>query len=94
MPLAHVSWAVADNAARQACDAFFLDVFGAEIAFEMLVTPEAAALGLDREERLMMVGDTMIIAPPLVISRAEIDELVEKARKCLDLTWEQVRSSV
>ena len=40
------------------------------------------------------VGDTMIIAPPLVISRAEIDELVEKARKCLDLTWEQVRSAV
>jgi putrescine aminotransferase len=32
------------------------------------------------------VGDTMIIAPPLVISKAEIDELVEKARKCLDLT--------
>ena len=32
------------------------------------------------------VGDTMIIAPPLVISFAEIDELIEKARKCLDLT--------
>lgn len=32
------------------------------------------------------VGDTMIIAPPLVISFAEIDELVEKARTCLDLT--------
>ncbi|MFG0582728.1 aspartate aminotransferase family protein [Pseudomonas sp. zjy_9] len=32
------------------------------------------------------VGDTMIIAPPLVISQAEVDELVEKARKCLDLT--------
>ncbi|KPB53435.1 aspartate aminotransferase family protein [Pseudomonas coronafaciens] len=32
------------------------------------------------------VGDTMIIAPPLVISFAEIDELVSKARKCLDLT--------
>ncbi len=32
------------------------------------------------------VGDTMIIAPPLVISKAEIDELVTKARKCLDLT--------
>lgn len=32
------------------------------------------------------VGDTMIIAPPLVISRAEIDELVSKAHKCLDLT--------
>lgn len=32
------------------------------------------------------VGDTMIIAPPLVISQAEIDELVEKAWLCLDLT--------
>jgi putrescine aminotransferase len=32
------------------------------------------------------VGDTMIIAPPLVISQEEIDELVEKARLCLDLT--------
>jgi len=37
------------------------------------------------------VGDTMIIAPPLVISLAEIDELVAKARKCLDLTYEAVR---
>jgi putrescine---pyruvate transaminase len=32
------------------------------------------------------VGDTMIISPPLVISKAEIDELVTKARQCLDLT--------
>ena len=32
------------------------------------------------------VGDTMIISPPLVISKAEIDELVTKARHCLDLT--------
>jgi putrescine aminotransferase len=30
--------------------------------------------------------DTMIIAPPLVITRAEIDELVEKAWRTLDLT--------
>ncbi len=37
------------------------------------------------------VGDTMIIAPPLVISHAEVDELVEKARKCLDLTLEAIR---
>ncbi|MGO0306341.1 hypothetical protein ACTL6P_06950 [Endozoicomonas acroporae] len=34
------------------------------------------------------VGDTMIISPPLIISHAEIDELVTKARKCLDLTLE------
>ncbi|MEX1994868.1 MAG: aspartate aminotransferase family protein [Steroidobacteraceae bacterium] len=30
--------------------------------------------------------DTMIMAPPLVIERAQVDELVEKARRCLDLT--------
>jgi len=36
------------------------------------------------------VGDTMIIAPPLVINREEIDELVTKARMCLDLTLNAV----
>ena len=36
------------------------------------------------------VGDTMIISPPLVISLAEIDELVSKARTCLDLTAQEV----
>ncbi|WP_010485545.1 aspartate aminotransferase family protein [Pseudomonas sp. S9] len=36
------------------------------------------------------VGDTMIISPPLVISKAEIDELVTKARQCLDLTAAEV----
>ena len=30
------------------------------------------------------VGDTMVLAPPLVISRGEIDELVEKAGESLD----------
>ncbi len=38
------------------------------------------------------VGDTMIIAPPLVITKAEIDELVTKARKCLDLTLSALQS--
>lgn len=32
------------------------------------------------------VGDTMIISPPLIISRTEIDELMEKAGRCLDET--------
>jgi putrescine aminotransferase len=32
------------------------------------------------------VRDTMIMAPPLVMERRHVDELVEKARKCLDLT--------
>jgi putrescine---pyruvate transaminase len=32
------------------------------------------------------VGDTMIVAPPLVSEHAHIDELVEKAWRCMDLT--------
>jgi putrescine aminotransferase len=35
--------------------------------------------------------DTMIISPPLVISREQIDELAEKAWKCLDLTYARCR---
>lgn len=37
------------------------------------------------------VGDTMVVAPPLVISHAEVDELVEKARKTLDMTLDAVK---
>ncbi|GGB92050.1 hypothetical protein GCM10011494_08030 [Novosphingobium endophyticum] len=61
MPLVHLSWAIADNADRPACDAFFREVFGAETAYEMLVTPETEKLGLDREESLLMIGDSMLI---------------------------------
>ena len=38
------------------------------------------------------VGDAMIICPPLVISYSEINELIEKAKLCLDLTWEKINS--
>jgi len=38
------------------------------------------------------VGEKMIAAPPLVISDEEIDELVEKAWRCLDLTAEAIKS--
>jgi putrescine aminotransferase len=38
------------------------------------------------------VRDTMIVAPPLVISREQIDELAEKTRRCLDLTLERCRA--
>ena len=61
MPLAHVSWALADNVARKPCDQWVLDTFGAEVVYEMLMTPEAERMGLDREETLMMIGDTMVI---------------------------------
>ena len=30
------------------------------------------------------IGDAMIVAPPLVISKAQIDELITKVRKSLD----------
>ena len=36
------------------------------------------------------VGDIMIIAPPLIITREQIDELMEKAWKCLDLTQKAI----
>ncbi len=38
------------------------------------------------------VGDTMIIAPPLVINAEQIDELLEKAWRCLDLTAKDARA--
>jgi catechol 2,3-dioxygenase-like lactoylglutathione lyase family enzyme len=60
-PLVHVSWSLADNAGRPACDAFFREVFGASTAHEILITPETEKMGLDREESLLMIGDTMLI---------------------------------
>ena len=36
------------------------------------------------------VQDTMIISPPLVMNKTQIDELVEKARLCLDLTVQEI----
>ena len=35
------------------------------------------------------VGDTMIISPPLVITKAQIDELIEKALLALNDTYTQ-----
>jgi putrescine aminotransferase len=32
------------------------------------------------------VGDTIVVAPPLILTHAQADELIEKAWKCLDLT--------
>jgi putrescine---pyruvate transaminase len=37
------------------------------------------------------VGNRMIVAPPLVITRAQIDEMVVLIRRCLDLTLEDAR---
>jgi len=40
----------------------------------------------DNDVIMRAVGDSMILSPPLIISKAEIDELMEKAGKALDLT--------
>jgi putrescine aminotransferase len=37
------------------------------------------------------VGERMIIAPPLVMTRAEIDEMVARIRACLDATLADLR---
>lgn len=37
------------------------------------------------------VGDRMIIAPPLITTKAQIDELVGLIRKCLDLTYADMK---
>ena len=59
---------------------------------------DAGTVGLICRERcfannLVMrhVGDRMIIAPPLVITRDEIDILIDRARKSLDETYEKIR---
>ncbi|MGI9261164.1 MAG: aminotransferase class III-fold pyridoxal phosphate-dependent enzyme, partial [Woeseiaceae bacterium] len=36
------------------------------------------------------VGDTIVTAPPLTLTHAEADELIEKAWKCLDLTQQSL----
>lgn len=37
------------------------------------------------------VGDRMIVAPPLVMTRAQIDEMMALIRRCLDLTLDDAR---
>ena len=38
------------------------------------------------------LGDRMIVAPPLVITRAQIDDMVALIRRALDLTLDDVRA--
>lgn len=60
--------------------------FAAELAVGMRCRQFCFANGLI----MRAVGDTMILSPPLIIDFAQIDELVAKARHCLDLTWQSL----
>jgi putrescine aminotransferase len=62
--------------------------FPAELEVGMICRGHCFANGLV----MRAVGDRMIVAPPLVITRAQIDELVMLARRCLDLTLADVKA--
>ena len=38
------------------------------------------------------VGDRMIVAPPLVMSREQVDELIALIRRCLDLSLSELKT--
>lgn len=37
------------------------------------------------------VGDRMIIAPPLVVTHGQVDDMVALILTCLDLTYQEVK---
>lgn len=61
--------------------------FGGSLEVGMACRAHCFANGLI----MRAVGDRMIIAPPLVITPEQIDELERRIRRCLDLTLEQAR---
>lgn len=71
---------VQDKATRQA--------FPEEWAVGMMCRAHCFGNGLV----MRAVGDRMIIAPPLIMTRAQIDEMSVLIRKALDLTLEELRS--
>jgi putrescine aminotransferase len=62
--------------------------FDGDLAVGMICRGHCFANGLV----MRAVGDRMIVAPPLVITRAQVDELAGLARKCLDLTYADVKA--
>ena len=63
--------------------------FAAELGVGMLCRGHCFSNGLI----MRAVGDRMIIAPPLVITRAQIDDMMALIHRCLDLTWADVRAA-
>ena len=63
--------------------------FDAQLEVGMLCRAHCFAQGVV----MRAVGERMIIAPPLVMTRAQIDEMVALIRRCLDLTLADARRS-
>jgi putrescine---pyruvate transaminase len=63
--------------------------FASELEMGMVCRGHCFANGLI----MRAVGDRMIIAPPLVITRSQIDEMLALISKCLDLTLADVRKN-
>ncbi|HEY9096173.1 MAG TPA: aminotransferase class III-fold pyridoxal phosphate-dependent enzyme, partial [Hydrogenophaga sp.] len=61
--------------------------FDAEVGAGMVCRGHCFTNGLI----MRAVGDRMIIAPPLVMTRAQVDELVALIRRCLDATLDDLR---
>ena len=65
-----------------------IELFAPELEVGMICRGHCFANGLV----MRAVGDRMIIAPPLVMTVADVDELVARITKCLDLTLADVRA--
>jgi putrescine aminotransferase len=66
-----------------------LEPFPADLALGMVCRGHCFGNGLI----MRAVGDRMIVAPPLVITRTQIDEMVALIRRCLDLTLHDAHSN-
>jgi putrescine aminotransferase len=65
-----------------------LETFAEELAVGMVCRGHMFRNGMI----MRAVGDRMIIAPPLVITRAQIDEMIALIRSCLDETLKDVKA--
>ena len=63
--------------------------FDADLAVGMICRGHCFKNGLI----MRAVGDRMIIAPPLVMTRAQIDEMMVLIRGCLDATLDDLRTA-
>ncbi len=63
------------------------EVFAADLSVGMICRGHCFKNGLI----MRAVGDRMIIAPPLIMTRSQIDEMVALISRCLDLTYQEVK---